>query len=44
MSCIRSLIVKDDYKLEALLENGSFVRWGSKVEISIGELFQLARK
>jgi hypothetical protein len=76
VSHIRSIAVKEDYRLEALLDNGSsitlnlknrlgtvrfgmladpaffaaattdgyFVRWGSMVEISVGELFQLAQK
>ena len=76
MSRIRSIAVKEDYRLEALLDNGSsitlnfksrlgtvrfgmladpvffaaattdgyFVRWGNLVEISVSELFQLAKK
>ena len=76
MSRIQSITVKKDYKLEALLDNGSsvilnlksrlgnirfglladpaffgqattdgsFIRWGDKVEISVSELFQLAQK
>jgi len=76
MSQIHSIAIKDDYKLEALLDNGSsitlnfkprldtirfglladptffaqattdgsFIRWGNRVEISASELFQLAQK
>ncbi len=76
MSHIQSITVKEDYKLEALLDNGSsitlnlksrlgtvrfgllaepnvfatattdgsFIRWGNKVEVSVSELFQLAQK
>jgi len=76
MSLIQSIAIKDDYRLEALLDNGSsitlnlksrlgtvrfglladpaffataktdgyFIRWGSMVEISVSELFQLAQK
>jgi hypothetical protein len=76
LSQIKSITLKEDYKLEALLDNGSsitlnlksrlgtvrfglladpeffsmattdgsFIRWGDKVEISITELFDLARK
>jgi hypothetical protein len=76
MSLIQNITVKDDYKLEVLLQNGSsitlnlkprldtlrfgqladpaffaqattdgsFIRWGPRVEISASELFQLAQK
>jgi len=76
MSQIHSIAIKDDYRLEALLDNGSsitlnfkprldtvrfglladptffaqattdgsFIRWGNRVEISVSELFQLAQK
>lgn len=76
MNQIKSITLKEDYKLEALLDNGSsitlnlkprlgtvrfglladpeffsqattdgsFIRWGKKVEISVTELFQLAQK
>jgi hypothetical protein len=76
MSLIQNITVKDDYKLEVLLQNGSsitlnlkprldtlrfgqladpaffaqattdgsFIRWGTRVEISASELFQLAQK
>jgi hypothetical protein len=76
MSLIHSIAIQDNYKLEALLENGSsitlnfkprlntirfglladpvffaqattdgsFIRWGNRVEISATELFQLAQK
>lgn len=76
MSRIQSITTKEDYRLEALLDNGSsvtlnlksrlgtvrfgmladpvffaaattdghFIRWGSLVEISVGELVQLAQK
>jgi hypothetical protein len=76
VSQIKSITIIADYKLGALLDNGSsitlnlkprlgtvrfglladpnffslattdgsFIRWGNKVEISINELFQLAQK
>ncbi|HBS58413.1 MAG: hypothetical protein AAGU23_08510 [Bacillota bacterium] len=76
MSRIESIVIKEDYRVEALLDNGSsitlnlksrlgtvrfgwladpeafgeattdgsFIRWGNKVEISVSELFQLAQK
>ena len=76
MSRIQSIIIKEDCRLEALLDNGSsitlslksrlgtvrfgmladpaffatvktdgsFIRWGNQVEISLTELFQLAQK
>jgi hypothetical protein len=76
LSQIKSITLKEDYKIEALLDNGSsitlnlksrlgtvrfglladleffgkattdgsFIRWGDKVEISVNELFQLAQK
>ena len=76
MSQIKSITLKEDYKLEALLDNGSsitlnlkprlgtvrfglladpeffsrattdgsFIRWGDRVEISVNELFSLAQK
>ena len=44
MSLIQSIAIKDEYRVEALLDNGSFICWGKKVEISVSELFQLAQK
>ncbi|HWR28277.1 MAG TPA: Nif11 family protein [Negativicutes bacterium] len=76
MSRIQSIAIKDDYRLEALLDNGSsitlnmqsrlgtvrfgllfdpaffatattdgsFIRWGDQIEISLTELFQLAQQ
>ena len=76
MSQIKNITLKEDYKLEALLDNGSsvtlnfkprlgtvrfglladpeffsrattdgsFIRWGVRVEISVNELFSLAQK
>jgi hypothetical protein len=76
VSQIKSITLKADYRLEALLDNGSsitlnlkprlgtvrfglladpeffsrattdgsFIRWGDRVEISVNELFQLAQK
>lgn len=76
MSSIKSVIPKEDYKIEVTLVNGSsiilnmqdrlntvrfglladkeffkcvatdgsFIRWGNKIDISVTEIFQLAQK
>ena len=44
LDCIRFMALRDMAIFQSAATDGQFIRWGSKVEISLNEIFHLAQK
>lgn len=44
LQTIRFGVLSDENVFRSVETNGTFIRWGKKVEISVDEVFQLAQK